>query len=347
MSSTVPIYMYLSSYLQHTWNSSSLSSSAASLLHLFRTDAKTPQQTNRVRSTPLPCTPTVSSYTPSTLAVSTLNLMSPVTPRYRIPRAPIVLCHGLYGFDRMGPDSVPALQVHYWNEIEKALKDMGCQVVITSVPKTESISKRAYTLHSVLSSLTSHRQINLVAHSMGGLDCRYLLSHIKQRSYRVNSLSTICTPHRGSSLTNWFRDTVGVAQMVDNQTTLQQQRLFAQWFDTPAYANLTTDYCDQIFNPSTPDDPMVSYYSYTARATVTPWSSLLFLPWQLIHQAEGDNDGIVSVKSGQWGQHVKTVDADHWDFTGKSVIPYRLKDNDFDRAQFYVELAHHLYEQGH
>ncbi|KAI8062535.1 Alpha/Beta hydrolase protein [Gongronella butleri] len=305
-------------------SSSSLHTSATTAVTTTTPPSDTP-------ATLLPSQHTPISLPPSSLDASLatdLCLLSPVTPRYRIPRAPIVLCHGLYGFDRMGPERVPALQVHYWNEIEQALKKMGCQVVITSVPKTESISKRAQSLHNVLSSIVSNRQINLVAHSMGGLDCRYLLSHIKQRSYQVNSLSTICTPHRGSSLTDWFRDTVGVAQLMDTDAlpsspslaTAQQQqnvRFLAQWFDTPAYSNLTTDYCQKIFNPSTPDDPNVSYYSYTARASVTPWSSLLFLPWQLIHQIEGANDGIVSVSSGQWGQHVKTVDADHWDFTGK------------------------------
>ena len=32
----------------------------------------------------------------------------------RAPRHPIVLCHGLYGFDVMGPAAYPKLQIHYW-----------------------------------------------------------------------------------------------------------------------------------------------------------------------------------------------------------------------------------------
>jgi hypothetical protein len=98
----------------------------------------------------------------------------------------------------------------------------------------------------------------------------------------------------------------------------QMMHLLTQWFDTPAYSNLTTDYCTQHFNPSTPDDPSVAYYSYTAKSTHSHWSSLLGLSGQLIQSSDGDNDGVVSVNSGQWGQHVKTIDdADHWDFTGK------------------------------
>lgn len=32
----------------------------------------------------------------------------------RTPRYPIVLCHGLYGFDVLGPSAYPRLQLHYW-----------------------------------------------------------------------------------------------------------------------------------------------------------------------------------------------------------------------------------------
>jgi hypothetical protein len=96
------------------------------------------------------------------------GLLSSVTPKYRAPRKPIVLCHGLYGFDRMGPDLLPSLQVHYWNGIEKALCDLGAKVIVTRVPKTETISNRAYALHSILTSFMADKELNLIAHSMVG-----------------------------------------------------------------------------------------------------------------------------------------------------------------------------------
>lgn len=106
-----------------------------------------------------------------------------------------------------------------------------------------------------------------------------------------------------------------------NTFNFSKQHLFhylGQWLDSPAYSNLTTDYCTQVFNPSTPNDPNVGYYSYTAKAYMPhQWSSILGLSWQLINDIEGDNDGVVSVKSAQWGHHIKTLDADHWDFPGK------------------------------
>jgi hypothetical protein len=52
----------------------------------------------------------------------------------RKPRFPIVLCHGLYGFDVRGPTSFPSLQLHYWSSVLDVLRDkVGAEVIITGV----------------------------------------------------------------------------------------------------------------------------------------------------------------------------------------------------------------------
>lgn len=96
----------------------------------------------------------------------TTGLDMPVTPQYRPPRAPIVLCHGLYGFDKLGPDSLPLLQVQYWGGIETELARLGAKVIVTKVPSTGSIWDRAHTLHSILKSILEGKDVNFVAHSM-------------------------------------------------------------------------------------------------------------------------------------------------------------------------------------
>lgn len=42
-----------------------------------------------------------------------------------------------------------------------------------------------------------------MAHSMGGLDGRYLISHIRPTEYVPLSLTSISTPHRGSPFMDW------------------------------------------------------------------------------------------------------------------------------------------------
>ncbi|KAK4512234.1 uncharacterized protein ATC70_002930 [Mucor velutinosus] len=320
----------------------------------------------------------------------------PITPHYKAPREPIVLCHGLFGFDIRGPQNIPALQFHYWSGVEDTLAKLGAKIIVTKVPQAGSIWERSHALHTILKSILVGKNVNFVAHSMGGLDCRHLLANIHDRPYQVQSLTTICTPHRGSPVMDWFRDQFGVGQSqvpmhtTDGQqwspatttmspmsntqressaeclsassalkwssrlpTSLKLDKLLVDWFDEPAYAHLTTDFCKEYFNPNTPDDPNVKYYSYGAAAKFPAWSSLLGIPGQMVQEKEGDNDGIVSVQSAKWGTYVKTIQADHWDLSGKSHIPYRFRTpkpengQEFDRLEFYAELASHLYNQGH
>ncbi|KAJ1982716.1 hypothetical protein H4R33_004972 [Dimargaris cristalligena] len=285
---------------------------------------------------------------------SQLNQL-PVRPHYVAPRLPVVLCHGLYGFDTLGPESLPSLRIHYWRGIKEAMTDVGAKVHVTRVPSSGSIAQRAEELHSQLRRWFNGQEINLLGHSMGGLDGRYLISHIQPSEYRVRSLSTVCTPHRGSPFMDWCRDIFGVGTIASNRRTgnfdpeeawLQQYgqtassathdnpltshllltnplrawQLFYQkiagLLDTPAYSNLTTEFCNQFFNPSTPNHPDTAYFSYGAsyNPKIHTWSSLR-LPYEIIRKREGPNDGMVSLYSARWGQYMETVSADHYDVT--------------------------------
>ncbi|SJX63775.1 related to TGL2-triacylglycerol lipase [Sporisorium reilianum f. sp. reilianum] len=131
-----------------------------------------------------------------------------------LPRHPIVLCHGLYGFDVRGP--FLGLEIHYWAQTLDILrKKMGVDVLVHGVPPTGSIQERAESLHKFLTSDEADvrgKKLNFVAHSMGGLDVRHLLTHIrpKPEEYTPVSLTTISTPHRGSPFMDWCNANIGI-----------------------------------------------------------------------------------------------------------------------------------------
>ena len=140
--------------------------------------------------------------------------------------------------------------------------------------------------------------VNFVAHSMGGLDVRHLISNIKPTRYTPLTLTTIGTPHRGSPFMDWCAANIGLgsasqaaAKAVADATkglpyslkspllaaeagdvsglagfTNAMTRYLLNIFDSPAYANLTTSFC-RDFNPETPDDPRVKYVSVAGRTT--------------------------------------------------------------------------------
>ncbi|KAJ1936264.1 hypothetical protein GGF37_005679, partial [Kickxella alabastrina] len=144
-----------------------------------------------------------------------VNAQALVKPIYIAPRNPIVLCHGLYGFDVRGPEKLPLLQVHYWRGIREALEKIGARVVIAKVPGTGGVHERAHQLDTLLASQVASTKVNILGHSMGGLDARYLIAHIKPKRYSVGSLTSVCTPHRGSPFMDWCRDYLSLGYRVD------------------------------------------------------------------------------------------------------------------------------------
>lgn len=99
-------------------------------------------------------------------ALKRLSQSGPITPGYRAPRNPIVLCHGLFGFDVRGPKNIPVLQFHYWSGVEETLAKLGAKIIVTRVPQTGSIWERSSTLHQILESILVDQKVNFVAHSM-------------------------------------------------------------------------------------------------------------------------------------------------------------------------------------
>lgn len=99
-------------------------------------------------------------------AIKKQSQSGPITPHYIAPREPIVLCHGLFGFDIRGPQNIPALQFHYWSGVEDTLAKLGAKIIVTKVPQAGSIWERSHALHTILKSILVGKNVNFVAHSM-------------------------------------------------------------------------------------------------------------------------------------------------------------------------------------
>lgn len=88
------------------------------------------------------------------------------------------------------------------------------QADLSAPYRTGSVEDRARKLHQALAKeLKKGQEINFVGHSMGGLDCRYLLSSIKPTEYNPLSLTTLATPHRGSPFMEWCRANIGIGDL--------------------------------------------------------------------------------------------------------------------------------------
>ncbi|MCA9542157.1 MAG: triacylglycerol lipase, partial [Myxococcales bacterium] len=118
---------------------------------------------------------------------------------YTRTRYPIVLAHGMSGFDRLFG------LIEYFHEVPRALRDGGATVFVTEVSQFNDTTVRGEQLLAQVEeivAITGAGKVNLIGHSHGGLDARYVAS---VRPDLVASVTTIGTPHQGADLANWLR----------------------------------------------------------------------------------------------------------------------------------------------
>jgi triacylglycerol lipase len=121
---------------------------------------------------------------------------------YTKTKYPIVLEHGLAGFDELFG------VYEYWFGIVDALEDGGATVFTTTVSQLNSTEARGEQLIDqieVITAITGKPKVNVIGHSHGGLDARYVAA---VRPDLVASVSTVATPHKGAALADYLRANV-------------------------------------------------------------------------------------------------------------------------------------------
>ncbi len=233
-------------------------------------------------------------------------------PEIILLKHPVLLCHGYGGFSML----ISPSPMH---KSCMRLREHGIIAFAPNIVPYATIDIRAEQWVEVIHKICHQydfNKLNVVAHSMAGLDMRYAISHLGIVE-KVASLTTIAAPHRGTSLAelvltapdtlkeklgdlaNWFGENIYPAQKSDAVAAVQQ---------------LTREYITEKFNPENPDSNQIPYFSYSAavgKGTDDPLNPIYRVQNQLIYQQEGINDSFVGVESAKWGNHLKTVNLGH------------------------------------
>lgn len=240
--------------------------------------------------------------------------------------ASIVLVHGLCGFDRLYAFRRPMKD--YFPGIGERLEAEGHRVFLAQVSPTAGIARRARDLKDFIDRVVPAGPIHLIGHSLGGLDARYAVSKLGLDS-RVKSLTTVGTPHRGSSFADWGWH---------NLSRLVVPFLRLVGIPHEAFIDLRTDSCLR-FNEDAPNVPGVRYAS-VAGACESSWVGLEWaVPHQIVDRAEGPNDGVVSVASAAWGESNEVWPGDHLNLVNWPNRIARRRGLWQDRAGDYVRLV--------
>jgi triacylglycerol lipase len=196
--------------------------------------------------------------------------------------APIVLAHGLFGFDRIGLGRLTLAS--YFRGIPEFLRLGGNRVLVTRVPSIAGVKARSRALAEEIERVFPGLSVHVIGHSMGGLDTRQLLAD-RTWSARILTLTTIGTPHLGSALADCARLKVGRVYHllrrlgVEYRGFLDVTRRAARAVNRNGCIPVVPTFC-------VAGDPLEEQLCWPLR----PF-------YEILHDLEGPNDGLVPVES--------------------------------------------------
>lgn len=176
-----------------------------------------------------------------------MAMSKPPSTGYTETKYPIVLTHGLYGFDSL-------LGIDYWHKVPETLRQDGAEVFLTTVSNSNSPEIRGEQLipqvEKILA-MTGAEKVNLIGHSHGGPTTRYVAS---VRPDLIASVTTIAGVNRGTpvadTLTEWSNNSSAFEGLL------------------ATFGNLLAKVIDGISGGGHPQDIIASMRSMTTADTI-------------------------------------------------------------------------------
>lgn len=255
---------------------------------------------------------------------------------------PLILVHGVGSRDDW--------RVSYWGRVPEQLRAQGAKVYLGGqeawgvLPRNAALLCR--TIRRVLAQ-TGAQKVNIIAHSKGGLEARMAISQLGMAPY-VASLTTISTPHRGSRAIDIFYK---VPKALYQLAGLVVDGVFLVMGDSSpdfyrASRELSTYECAR-FNRENPEMPGVFYQSYAAVMAGGLSDPMFALTNPVISLLEGENDGLVSVRSARWKNFRGTIASSGYrGVSHMDIVDRRRKERGFDSLEFYLNLVQELRDRG-
>lgn len=259
-------------------------------------------------------------------------------------RYPILLVHGFFFRD--------SKILNYWGRIPGELERNGAMIFYGEHQSAAAIADSAQELehrvHDVLRR-TGAEKVNIIAHSKGGLDCRYAMEHLGMAPY-VASLTTVSTPHRGCIYADYLLEKL--SPKFQNKVANAYNALFKRLGDhkpdfLAAARDLSASGCQRFEEMPVPEGVFcqsVGSVLEKARRGNFPFNAT----YGYVKKFDGVNDGLVAETAFEWGEKYTLLKTrskrgiSHTDMTdlNRENLP------DFDVREFYVQLVADLKNRG-
>lgn len=209
---------------------------------------------------------------------------------------PILLVHGM-GFR-------DSRTLNYWGRIPAVLEENGNKIYYGNQDAVGSIRDNALVIKNRIEEIvheTDCGKVNIIAHSKGGLDVRYAMSHYNLGD-KVASITTIQTPHNGSKTVDlllkfpdWMVKLVGFVadiwmRMIGDKNPDSYN----------VYHAFSTKEAEK-FNNECRDDERVYCQSYAFIMNSMTSDIFMIFPHIVVNLVEGENDGLLAPDSVKWG----------------------------------------------
>jgi len=258
---------------------------------------------------------------------------------------PLVMVHGVFFRD--------SKLFNYWGRIPRTLQLHGATIYYGEHQSALTVKESARELASRIKLIVDRsgcEKVNIIAHSKGGLDCRYAISEFGLAPY-VASITTVNTPHRGCLFAEHLL--YAIPESVKNKVaTVYNTTLAALGDENPdflaAVNDLTAEAC-QKRNESL-SFPGGIYAQSIGSVMEHPHKGQfpLNLSYRYVKNYDGENDGLVGEFSFAWGEKYTLLRS-----KGKRGISHadvidlnRENIRDFDVRAFYTELVSDLRSRG-
>ena len=243
--------------------------------------------------------------------------------------------------------------LHYWGNIPDFLKQHGADVYTANQDAFISIPDNAIKLkYRILDILekTKKDKINIIGHSKGGLEGRYVASCLGIDKH-ISSVTTLGSPHRGTHLADIILGRLplpkfATARLVNIYAALMGDK---RPDSLRAVVQVTTEGMKQ-FNEEVLDSDKVYYQSYASHVNKDypnmMWKTIAYI----IREYEGKNDGMVGIESAKWGNYRGLIQSEaapsvsHGDMVGLAQF---FGNSKFNAKQFIAEILNDLKERKH
>ena len=258
---------------------------------------------------------------------------------------PILLVHGVFFRD--------SKLFNYWGRIPKELKINGATVFYGNHQSADSVANCAKELSVRIEDIvksTGCEKVNIIAHSKGGLDCRYAIDRYGVGKY-VASLTTVNSPHRGCEFAEYLKEELpkSVVKKIESFYNRMWRRFGDHHPDfMAAVTDLTANVCIKRDAEMRPPDGI---YCQSIGSVMNGSGGGRFpmnFSYVLVKHFNGENDGLVSEDSFSWGEKYTLLRTDREiGISHCDMIDLNRKDIEgFDVRDFYVDLVADLKKRG-